>query len=204
MKTARLKKDAERRVFAGHLWIFSNDIDTQSTPLKQYTAGDLVIIETAFGKAIGIGYINPHCLLCIRVLTLNPHAEINADFFIEKIKQALSKRAVLFQDHYARMVFGESDRLPGIVIDQFHQTIVMQINTAGMEALKPLLIEAVKTIFSPKTIVLKCDSTERQNEGLEAYTEVLGDPATDHLTVIENDCLFHAPPINRSKNRVVL
>lgn len=199
MKTARLKKDAERRVFAGHLWIFSNDINTLHSPLKEYAAGDLVLIETNFGKAIGIGYINPHCLLCIRVLTLNPSATINTDFFIEKIKQAQSKRATLFQDHYARMVFGESDRLPGIVIDQFHDIIVMQINTAGMEALKSLLIDAVQSVFSPKTIVLKCDSTERQNEGLQAYTEVFGEPAPDYLTVVENNCTFRAPLLTGQK-----
>ncbi|HLB56348.1 MAG TPA: class I SAM-dependent rRNA methyltransferase [Coxiellaceae bacterium] len=199
MKSLYLKKDAERRIKASHLWIFSNDIDAQRSPLKNFSVGELVQIHAAFGNPVAIGYINPHCLLCIRVLSLKPTDKINTDFFIEKIKIAQSKRKTLFPDHFARIVFGESDRLPGVVIDQFNEIIVVQINTAGMENLKSNLIEAIQKTFQPKTILLKCDSTERQNEGLNSYTEVLGDALPDFIEVKENNCIYHTSLLTGQK-----
>jgi 23S rRNA (cytosine1962-C5)-methyltransferase len=187
----RLKKDAERRINAGHLWIFSNDIDTQTHSLKNYTPGDLVRIETAFGKPIALGYINPHCLLCIRILTLNTKETINTEFFIRHFQQAQSKRTILFSEPFYRVVFGESDRLPGLVIDQYDRTLVMQINTAGMEKLKPILITAAQSAFNPDSLVLKCDSSERAIEGLENYFEVIGNPLPNTTTVKENGCEYH-------------
>src|SRR3990167_330512 len=189
MKTLSLHKDAERRIFAGHLWIFSNDIDTKKSPLKQYHPGELVKIETAFGKKIAIGYINPQCLLCVRILSYDAQEKIDIEFFIKKITQAKSKREALFTEKYYRMVFGESDRLPGVVIDQFHDVIVAQINTAGMENLKPVLIDAIKTVFNPACILLKCDSSERANEGLTIYTEVIHGDLPNTIDIKENN--FH-------------
>ena len=199
MHTLRLKKDADRRIKAGHLWIFSNDIDTSINPLKTYAAGDLVRIETAFGTPIAIGYINPHCLLCIRILTLQLTNKIDKDFFIEKMQAAKAKRDNFSFNHYARMVFGEADRLPGIVIDQFNQVLVIQINTAGMENLKPLLIEAADHVFQPETIVLKCDSSERGNEGLTNYTEVVKGNLPDVITVKENNCDYEIALLSAQK-----
>ncbi|MCX7124443.1 MAG: class I SAM-dependent rRNA methyltransferase [Gammaproteobacteria bacterium] len=191
MKTLSLKKDAERRIKAGHLWIFSNDIDVAQSPLKNYSAGELITIKSSIGKLIAIGYINPQCLLCIRILTLDIHAEINAEFFIPKIQAAKSKRETLFAENYYRAVFGESDRLPGVVIDRFNDIIVIQINTAGMENLKSHLIDAVKAVFNPAAILLKCDSSERQNEGLTAYTEIVFGELPDVIEIKENNCIYH-------------
>ncbi|OGT43586.1 MAG: hypothetical protein A3F13_01270 [Gammaproteobacteria bacterium RIFCSPHIGHO2_12_FULL_40_19] len=199
MKLLRLKKDAERRIKAGHLWIFSNDIDANHNPLKNYTSGEIIRIETAFGKSIAIGYINPQCLLCIRILSHDIHETIDTDFFIRKIQTAKEKRRALFPDNFCRMVFGESDRLPGVVIDQYSDIIVVQINTAGMETLKTQLIEAVQAVFNPKTILLKCDSTERQNEGLTAYTDVLGDALPALIEVKENNCRYHTSLLTGQK-----
>lgn len=190
MNTLKLKKDAERRIFAGHLWIFSNDIDTTKSPLKQYSAGELIQIETAFGNKIGIGYINPQCLLCIRILTLNKNEKIDTEFFINKIKTAQSKRKQLFPENFYRLVFGESDRLPGVVIDQFNDVIVLQINTAGMEKLKSMIIDAIKTVLNPTCIFLKCDSSERSLEGLESYTEIADGELPEYVPVKENNSTY--------------
>ncbi len=191
MQPLKLKKDAERRINAGHLWIFSNDIDTNTNSLKNYSAGELVRIETSFGKSIAIGYINPQCLLCIRILTLDIHEKIDTDFFIRKFETAQSKREALFSEKYYRVVFGESDRLPGVVIDQYNNIIVMQINTAGMENLKPFLIAAAQHVFNPESIALKCDSSERSIEGLTNYFEVIGNELPSTITVKENNCDYH-------------
>lgn len=199
MKTVSLKKDAQRRIFAGHLWIFSNDIDSSKSPLQQYSPGELISIETAFGKIIAIGYINPHCLLCIRILTLNLHDNIDALFFANKIKIAESKRKHLFSDNYYRVVFGESDRLPGLVIDRFNDILVIQINTAGMENLKLQLIEAIKMVFEATCLVLRCDSSERGNEGLNIYCEVIHGELPALVTVKENNCIYQIPLLNSQK-----
>ncbi len=135
-KSVQLNKDAERRVFAGHHWIFSNDVNVQQTPLKNFQAGDLVKIETSRGKVIALGYINPNCLLCIRVLTTQISEQIDVHFFKRKIQSAKSKRENFFKEPYYRLVFGDADHLPGLVIDQFNDVVVVQINTAGMENLK--------------------------------------------------------------------
>ncbi|HLB57985.1 MAG TPA: hypothetical protein VJL60_04140 [Gammaproteobacteria bacterium] len=199
MKHLRLKKDAERRIKAGHLWIFSNDIDADHNPLKNYASGEIIRIEAAFGKSIATGYINPQCLLCIRILSHDIHENIDTDFFIRRIQTAKEKRATLFPENFCRIVFGESDRLPGVVIDQYNDIIVVQINTAGMETLKTPLIEAVQAVFNPKTILLSCDSTERQNEGLSAYTEVLGEELPELITVQENNCSFQTSLLTGQK-----
>lgn len=190
MKPLRLKKDAERRIKAGHLWIFSNDIDVAHSPLKNYTPGEIIIIETAFGKSVAIGYINPHCLLCIRILTCNIHEKIDVDFFIRKINNARAKRMTLFSAPFYRAVFGESDRLPGLVIDQFNDIVVVQLNTAGMELLKPLLLDAIQAVFQPKTLLLKCDSTERNHEGLDHYAQIIGDPLPEYVEIQENNMRY--------------
>lgn len=199
MQSLTLKKDAERRIHAGHLWIFSNDIDTTQSPLKNYAVGELIVIQTQFKKKVAIGYINPHCLLCIRVLTQDTKTIIDTAFFVERLQAAKAKRSGLFFDNFCRMVFGESDRLPGVVIDQYNDIVVVQINTAGMEQLKSALIDAINTVFEPKSIVLKCDSTERKNEGLDAYTEVLGDALPDTIMIKENNCSYETSLITGQK-----
>src|SRR3990167_2529609 len=199
MKSIALKKDAERRLFAGHLWIFSNDINTQKTPLRNYNVGDLVCVETTFGKKIAIGYINPQCVLCIRIMTFNLNQKINTDFFIQKITQANSKREKIFSEKFYRVVFGESDRLPGVVIDQYDEIILVQINTAGMELLKNELMEAVKIVFNPKIIILKCDSSERKKENLENYTEVILGALPEEILIKENNCEFKINILNSQK-----
>ncbi len=190
MKTVKLTKDTERRIKAGHLWIYSNEIDTKQTPLKNFSAGELVIIEPAVGKALAIGYINPQCLLCVRILSKNLHEKIDQDFFVKRILAAQAKRKLIFTESYYRLVFGESDALPGLVIDQFNELIVIQINTAGMELLKNHVIAAVQEVLQPKVIQLKCDSSELKKEGLNAYNEVVYGELPETLLIQENNCSY--------------
>jgi 23S rRNA (cytosine1962-C5)-methyltransferase len=190
MQIITLKKDAERRIKAGHLWIFSNDIDTVQSPLKNYQSGELIKIQASYGKPIAIGYINPHCVLCIRVLTTDCKSTIDTAFFIARFERAKNKRDFYDFKSFARMVFGESDSLPGIVIDQYGDVLVMQINTAGMENLKAMLIDAAKHVFKSACIVLKCDSSEREIEGLNTYFEVVLGDLPNPLRVMENDCVY--------------
>lgn len=190
----RLKKGEDRRIRSGHPWIYSNEIDTSTTPLKNCSRGEEVIIESHDKTVIGRGYVNPHSLIAVRLFSQDANQELNQDFFVEKIQQALMLRNQLFLKPYYRLVYGESDQLPGIVIDRFENDFVVQINTAGMELKIDNLVAALQFVFPDiHSILLKNDSQIRMQEGLEIYSRnLLGTPPAD-VKLVENDVSFFAP-----------
>lgn len=190
MKNIRLKKQEHRRLEAGHLWVFSNEIDVVQTPLKNFTAGELVFIEAQHGKALGIGYINPQALLCVRLLTMDCTETIDADFFIRRINSALALRSRFYQQNFYRLVFAESDLLPGLVIDRYNDIFVIQLNTAGLENLKTYIIAAIEHIFKPKAIFMRNDTSARALEGLNTDNEIVVGEIPEFIQVPENNCHF--------------
>lgn len=199
MKHIILNKDADRRIKAGHNWIFSNDINTQITPLKNFSAGEYVLVKTAAQSPLAIGHINPHCLLCIRVLSRDAAEKIDVSFFEKKLLAAKAKRDFIFHTPFYRLVFGDADDLSGLVIDRFSDVFVIQLNSAGMENAKAEIIAALKNTMHPAVIVLKCDSSERQLEGLENDCETVLGNAPDFLSVTENNIDFETPLISAQK-----
>ena len=113
-----LKPKTDKRIRAGNLWIYSNEIDTQQTPLKSFQSGELVCVLDAQGKALGMATINPNALLCARLLTREVRS-IDVDFFSERLKSALALREALYELPHFRWVHGEGDFLPGLIIDRF-------------------------------------------------------------------------------------
>ena len=107
-----LKKHEDKRLRQGHLWVFSNEIDTKRSPLEQFEAGELIVVNDSGGKALGVAYINPQALICARLLTRKPNSSIGEKFFKTRLSQALALRQHLFDQPYYRLVFGESDGLP--------------------------------------------------------------------------------------------
>jgi 23S rRNA (cytosine1962-C5)-methyltransferase len=132
----KLKQDEDRRIRAGHLWVFSNEVDAKQTPFEQFEPGQLVDVQANSGRSMGIAYVNPASLICARLLTRDPKHPPSQSMLVHRIKVALSLRERFFQQPYYRLVFGESDFLPGLVVDRFADVLVVQINTAGMEAMK--------------------------------------------------------------------
>src|SRR3990170_2150708 len=171
MQELVLKKNEERRLQAGHLWIYSNEIDPKFSPLKKFTPGEIVEIKTASHRILGSGYINPNTLLCARLLTSNPQEEINLEFFVTRIKQALICRNLCFDKPFYRLIFGESDQLPGLIVDRFDDVLVAQLNTAGIENLKELIVEALIHVIKPTSILLRNNSPVRTTENLTSYVE---------------------------------
>ncbi len=181
-----LKKGQERRLNQGHLWVYSNEIDTQKTPLKNFDAGEQVVVCSHQGKALGIAYINPHSLISARLVSRTTSVLLDRSLLVHRIKIALSLREQLFAKPFYRLIFGESDLLPGIVVDRFNDVLVVQITTAGMEQQRQALIEALDKVLKPAAIVMRNDVKMRQLEGLELYKEVvLGD--LSGLTEIEEN-----------------
>ncbi len=190
----RLKKNEDRRLRAGHVWIYSNEIDIKSTPLKNFKPGDEVQVIGYDETHLGVAYVNPHSLISGRVFSRLPNARLNQDFFREKIQNALALRQHLFAKPYYRLVFGESDGLPGLVIDRFDKTAVLQMTTAGMELKKDLIIDSLReTLPEIESVLLRNDSQARKYEGLESYvSQGFGEP-TKVITLEENGLTFTAP-----------
>ncbi len=185
----RLKPQEDRRLRAGHLWIYSNEIDIARTPLKTVTAGSLCRFEDARGKPLGAGYVNPQALLCGRVLTGQYDAVIDADWFARRLQTAAALRDRLYALPFYRLAFGEADGLPGLVVDRYGDVFVVQIGTAGMELLKGRIVAALQTAFSPRGIVLRNDSPAREAESLPLYVEEIGD-VPDHVVIDEGGVKF--------------
>jgi 23S rRNA (cytosine1962-C5)-methyltransferase len=187
----RLKRNEDRRLHAGHLWVFSNEIDTAQTPLNKFNPGDLARVLAHNDRPLGLAYVNPHSLICARLLS--SWTPPDAAWFAARIDSALELRQRLFRAPYYRLVYGESDGLPGLVIDRYGDSYVVQIATAGMERRKGEIVQALLERLAARAILFKNDSPARELEGLASYVEP-AHGAPDPIATIEEDSLrFRAP-----------
>ncbi len=185
-----LKKNEDKRLRKGHLWVFSNEVDTKRSPLEQFSPGDLVQVKSDDGKILGTAYVNPQTLICARLLSRKPTLKCGVNFFKERLTSALALREKLFDKPYYRLVFGESDGLPGLVIDRFGPVLSVQITTAGIELRKASLIAALIELINPAAIILKNDNSQRQLEGLSLESEIAYGQLPDSLIIEENGAQF--------------
>lgn len=171
-----LKKAEYQRILPGSPWIYSNQLDTHATSLKDFEPGQEVSLYYQ-ERWLARGYINPHSLICFRALTFNPDETIDAVWITQRLRQASSLRESYFNEPFYRLVHAEGDFLPGFVIDRYHDVFVVQLNTAGAERLSQWVIEALYALFSPKSILIKRDSASRLLEGLSTQeNEWIGEP----------------------------
>ena len=187
----RLKRNEDRRLHAGHLWVFSNEVDTQQTPLTKFEAGELVRVLAHNDRALGLAYVNPQSLISARLLETWKLPD--TAWFAERIRIGLTLRERLYAQPYYRVVHGEADGLPGLVIDRYGEQSVVQIGTAGMERLKPQIQEAVLQVLNSETLLFKNDGAARSLEGLAAYVEVVKGKLRDEAAVIEGGLRFSVP-----------
>lgn len=188
-----LKKNAERRIRAGHLWIYSNEVDIAKTPLKEFQPGSQVSVQASNGKALGAAFVNPHALICGRLFSRDPEQAMSGGLLGRRIEAALVLRDALFKRPFYRLVFGDGDGLSGLVIDRFGGICVVQISTAGMELLRDSIVRTLQRLLKPDAIVLKNDGKMREVEGLPSYVEVVHGTLPDVLEVEENGISFRAP-----------
>jgi 23S rRNA (cytosine1962-C5)-methyltransferase len=191
LPTLRLKRNEDRRLNAGHLWVFSNEVDTQQTPLTKFEAGELVRVLAHNDRALGLAYVNPQSLISARLL--ETWRLPDTAWFAERIRIGLTLRERLYAQPYYRVVHGEADGLPGLVIDRYGEQSVVQIGTAGMERLKPQIQEAVLQVLNSETLLFKNDGAARSLEGLAAYVEVVKGKLRDEAAVIEGGLRFSVP-----------
>jgi len=187
----RLKRNEDRRLHAGHLWIFSNEVDTRQTPLTKFKAGDLVRVLAHNDRALGLAYVNPQSLISARML--ESWNLPDAAWLATRIRAALALRERLYSTPYYRLVYGESDGLPGLVVDRYGSACVVQIGTAGMEKLKHEIRQALEEVLHCEALLFKNDSAAREMEGLPSYVEAATGSFEESGKVLEDGLEFRAP-----------
>jgi 23S rRNA (cytosine1962-C5)-methyltransferase len=187
-----LKKNEQRRLQAGHLWVYSNEVDTRKTPLTGLQPGEVVVVQAASGKPLGTAYVNPHSLICARLFSRHAAARLDAALLERRLHSALQLRTHLFGAPFYRLVFGESDGLPGLVVDRYGDLLVVQITTAGMQRISKLLIEVLQQVTGATGILLRNDSPVRALEGLPQVNEVIGS-VPDSVLLEEGGVHFQVP-----------
>jgi 23S rRNA (cytosine1962-C5)-methyltransferase len=186
----KLRRNEERRLRAGHLWVYSNEVDTAATPLSNFRSGEAVALRSARDEFLGYGYVNPHALICARLLSRDAAAPVNAALLEQRLRTALTLRERLYATPHYRLVFGESDGLPGLVLDRYGDVLVGQTASAGMEALMPTLESVVRQVLQPQALVWKNNGSARDLEGLPKELRcAIGSEPTE-LEVIEQGLKF--------------
>jgi 23S rRNA (cytosine1962-C5)-methyltransferase len=178
----RLKRNEDRRLRAGHLWVFSNEVDIAATPLTALAPGQLVVVENARGGPLGTAYVNPRSLIAARLLSrrvLGDEAAVTA-LLLRRLADALALREHLYPTPHYRLVHSEGDALPGLVVDRYGDQLVVQISTAGMESRRDAIVAALVELIQPAGILARNDGFGRELEGLPT-----GEPQVLHGTVPE-------------------
>jgi len=195
----RLKPNQDRRLRAGHLWIYSNEVDTKVSPLKGLEPGQPVLLENAKGKFLGHGYANPNSLICARLVSRDPQHPLDQSLLVHRLKIALALRERYYSQPFYRLVFGEADGLPGLVVDRYGEHLVVQLTTAGMEAMREPLLAALDKLLSPQSVLLRNDSSIRELEGLDRYIEVASGQVPEQVEVREGGCRFQVSTMEGQK-----
>ena len=157
-----LRKGEDARLRAGHLWVFSNEVDVQRSPLDRLPAraSRRWCVDHA-GKPIGIGYVNPNALICARLVTRGLRHPLDRSLIVHRLNVALALRERCTSEPYYRLVFGESDGLPGLVLDRFGDVIVGQIAHRRHGAPRGAITDAVVKVLKPAALVWKNDGSAR-------------------------------------------
>ena len=187
MNKVVLKKRIGNRVINGHPWIFSNEINLMEDTME---AGDVAEVFTDDGKFIGRGYINPRSTITVRLLTRKKDELINEDFFYHRLKEAWAYRQKLGYVENCRLIFGEADDLPQLIIDKFNDYFVIQTLALGIDVWKPAIVKALEKIFSPRGIYERNDVPVRELEGLEQQKGFLTAPFDTRVEIRENGLRF--------------
>jgi 23S rRNA (cytosine1962-C5)-methyltransferase len=163
-----IKPREGRKARLGSPWIFSNEI-VMDAAAKALAPGTLVHVKNDDGQDAGTGYFNSKSLIAVRLLARECGAAVDAAFFAGRLKRALALRDMLYAKPFYRLAHAEGDGLPGLTIDRFGDTLVLQVTTAGMEALLTPLKMALESVLAPSSIILRGDSPARTLEGLPLY-----------------------------------
>jgi 23S rRNA (cytosine1962-C5)-methyltransferase len=194
----RLQASRHQRVRGGHPWVFSNEIQMDAAA-KALPPGGLVRLVADNGQRLGIATFNPHPLISARMLTRDSDAVIDEAFLASRLARAAALRDRLYAAPYYRLVHAEADGLPGLIIDRYGDTLVMQVTTAGMEALTPMILAALDSVIGTVNVVLRNDTPTRSLEGLPLTVDIARGAVSGPIELQENGCTFFADPLGGQK-----
>lgn len=189
----RLRRNEDRRIRAGHLWIFSNEVDVDHTPLTGFEPGQAVEVQDHRGAPLGTAYVNPRTLIAARLVSREAGRPLDRGLLAERVRRARALREALFDRPFHRLVYGEGDGLPGLVVDRYGDLLVAQVTTAGMERVRGELVDVLREELAPRGVLLRGDAPGRRLEGLDEYVETAWGEVPDALPVEENGTRFEAP-----------
>jgi 23S rRNA (cytosine1962-C5)-methyltransferase len=196
MSQVYLRRKINPRVVNGHSWIFNNEVEKVDGEVQ---GGEIVEVFTHDKKFVGKGYINPKSQILVRLLTRNKADEINDDYFLQQVKKCWAYRQQLGYTENCRLVFGEADSLPQLIIDKFNDYFVIQTLALGIDVWKPAIVKALNTVFTPKGIYERNDVPVRELEGLTQQKGFLSEPFDTKIIINENGLQFHVDIENGQK-----
>ena len=199
MKSILLNKKISRRVELGHPWIFGNEVNAGRAMDTAAGEGEIVEVYTHDKKFIGRGYFNPRSQIMVRLLTRDREESINDDFFYRRIQRAWEYRQRIGFRENCRLVFGEADELPQLIIDKFNDYFVIQTLALGIDLWKTAIVSALQKIFNPLGIYERNDVPVRELEGLEQQKGFLSPEFDTEIIIDEYGKKFYVDIANGQK-----
>lgn len=197
-----LQKKRKKRLEEGHPWIYANEIERVD---GEPAPGSLVNVLAHNGQYLGTGYYNEASQIRVRVVSYSPLESMSKDFFVERFARCLELRQRFLGDASScRLVYGEADFLPGLVVDRFAGVLVAQILTLGMDLCKEAITEALAQVFQPEGIYERSDVPVRELEGLAQRTGVLYGNCPGKVMIEENGLHIEVDIVQGQKNRLFL
>jgi 23S rRNA (cytosine1962-C5)-methyltransferase len=191
LPTILLQPQRHKRLRAGHPWAFSNEIQMDNAA-KALPKGSLVRLAASHGEPLGTAFFNAHTLIAARIVERDAARPIDAAWCAARLGSALALRERLYPGGFYRLIHAEADGLPGLVVDRYGDTLVVQRNAAGIEVIWPQLLEAIDAVLAPKAIVLRDDSSARTFEGLPTSAQTLRGNLDGPIPLMENGARFLA------------
>lgn len=196
-----LRKGEGRTIKAGGAWIFDNEIDTIT---GSFHNGDLVEVHDFDGYPMGRGFINQNSKIRIRMMSRRPDAEINEEFLEMRVRNAWEYRKTTVDTSSCRVIFGEADFLPGLVVDKYEDVLVVQCLALGMEQFKQVIVDILKEVLAEDGIIVRgvyerSDANERTKEGLPKHKGFIGDPFDTNVEIVENGVHYMVDVVNGQK-----
>ena len=196
MEKVHLKRKIQSRIANGHPWIFANEVEkVEGEPQP----GAVVEVYYHDGKFVGKGYFNQQSQIMVRLLTREKKEEVDEAFFLNKVKECWAYRQQIGYTENCRLVFGEADGLPQLIIDKFNDHFIIQTLALGIDTWKPALVKALQTVFKPKGIFERNDVPVRELEGLPLQKGYLSEPFDTKIIINENGLKFHVDIENGQK-----
>ena len=196
MYTVRLKKNEEKRILAGHGWVYANEVASVEGKDKN---GSLCVVTDYDGRFIGKGYINHLSKILVRIFLRNENATDDREFYLETIKRAWNYRRNLGYENSCRVVFAEADGLPALIVDKYADVLSVQFLSLGIDRKKELVADCLKEIFNPRAIYERSDVAVRSKEGLPEVKGLIFGELPDEIIINENGVKMCVDVVNGQK-----